>query len=109
MDFELSPPVAIAVGKILFVDELLGSFIESDAHVLKSIEGGAQIDFFNVKPCKFGIASRQHTVNDELDKLKQSCRSVHLARVHNVAANNCDPCAIGVQFLEEDFTDNLAK
>ena len=57
MDFELSPPVTIAVGKILFVDELLGSFIESDAHVLKLIKGGAQIDFLNVKPCKFGIAS----------------------------------------------------
>ena len=41
----------------LFVDELLGDFIEFDAHVLKLIEGGDQIEFFNVKTRKFGVAS----------------------------------------------------
>ena len=67
-DFEIVPPVTIG-GEILFVNELLGNFIEFDAHILKSIKGGAQIEVFNVKTCKFGIEYQQHTFNDELDAI----------------------------------------
>ena len=69
-DFKIGPPVIIVFGKILFVDELLGDFIESDTHVLKYNKGGAHTEVYYVKTRKFGIESRQHTVNDELDKLE---------------------------------------
>ena len=53
-DFGIVPPVTIG-GEILFVNELLGNFIEFDAHILKSINGGAQIEFFILKPANLAF------------------------------------------------------
>ena len=49
MNIKIGPPVTIVVGDILFVKELLGDFIESDAQILKSINGGANIEVFMSK------------------------------------------------------------
>ena len=45
-DLEIVPPITIVVGKIVFADEILGNFIESDAYILKAIKGGAKIEVF---------------------------------------------------------------
>ena len=68
-----------------------------------------RLKFFYVKTRKFGIASQQHTVNDELDELERYCGGDHVAGVQYVADRYCDPCTIGVQFLEADLTDKLTE
>jgi hypothetical protein len=45
------------------------------------------------KACTFW---REYTVEEELEKLQQSCVSTHIARVADAVATNGDPCAVRV-------------
>ena len=49
---------------------------------------------------------REHSVEEELEKLQQCCVSTHIARVADAVATNGDPCAVRVILVRKDFTYN---
>jgi hypothetical protein len=46
---------------------------------------------------------REHSVEEELEKLQQCCVSTHIARVADAVATNGDPCAVRVVLVWTDF------
>ena len=59
-----------------------------------------------VKADKARIATRQDTVNDELEKVKGTCGCAYITWVAYLATSDSDVCKIGILLLRFDLTYN---
>ena len=68
--FEVDPAVADKVFKSVFFDEFFGDVGDFDADVFWLVQGGVEVEIFEIKGCKASLALGEYTVDEELDKLK---------------------------------------
>ena len=70
-----------------------------DAEILGALEGGAEVEVFDIEAGKLSVASGQNAVDDELDKLEGACGCANVARITDAVATNGDSCAMRVGFV----------
>ena len=58
------------------------------------------------KEDKARIATRQYTVNHELDKVEGICGCAYISGITYAATSKCDACTIGIFLLRSDLTQN---
>ena len=84
--------------EVVFVDEVLRDVGKLDAAILWALEGGTEVEVFEVEAGKLGVASGQNAVDDELDKLERACGCANVARITDAVATNGVSCAMRVGF-----------
>ena len=94
------------MGDIIFPNELLGNVREFYAHILRSIHWCLEVKGFCIKADKARIATRQDTLNHDIDKAEGTCGRAYIAVITDTAARDGDACTIGIFLLRSDFTYN---
>ena len=69
-DFKVQPDIVNERNDIILQNKVLGNIFDFDLKKLRSIHWSCQVEVFNVKACKFGAATGEHTVYNELDQLE---------------------------------------
>ena len=67
---------------------------------------GLEIFFFKLKSYKARIATRQDTINNELEEVEGTCGRAYVAWIVDAATRDGDACPIGVFLLRSDLTHN---
>jgi len=104
-DFEVCPAILGELVEAVFDNELLWGVVQLDADifVFVAVEGSIKVKLCNVKYCKFGTATKQDTVEEDLDELEGLCRHVDVTRETNAVASNGDGSLVGVFFVGFNF------
>ncbi len=106
MDFEVNKSAAVKTCKLVFVDELVKVVQDFDANVFGLRHGRVKVEVFKIDGAKACTFLREHTVEEELEKLQRCCVSTHITRVADAVATNDDPCAVMAILVWTDFTFN---
>jgi hypothetical protein len=76
--------------------------------VLWPVEGGVEIEIFEVHGGKPSIMLGENTLDEQIYKFNQACGGTYIFRIHNVVAANGDARTVGiVSLLWLDLTNNL--
>ena len=78
-----------------------------DAAILGALEGGTEVEVFDVEAGKLSVASGQNAVDDELGKLEGSCGCANVARITDAVATDGDSCAMRVGLVGLQFTHHF--
>jgi hypothetical protein len=91
---------ALGLGvEVVFIAEFLGEEVEVHFHVLKSIEGGFQIETLDVGAHVLGVWRADDAVPKELGGRKVGRTGGQFARVVDEVAADCDADAVWVVLL----------
>ena len=75
-------------------------------HILRSIHWCLEVKVFCAKADEVSIATRQVTVNYDIEQDEKTCGHAYIARVTDAAARDGDACTVGIFLLRSDFTRN---
>jgi hypothetical protein len=68
--FKVDPAVADKFFECVFLDEFFGDVGDFDADIFWSVQGGIEVEIFEIKGCKASLSLGEYTVDEEFDKFK---------------------------------------
>ncbi len=68
--FKVDPAVADKFFECVFLDEFFGDVGDFDADIFWSVQGGVEVEIFEVKGCEASPALGEYTVDEEFDKFE---------------------------------------
>ena len=67
---EVDPTVAAVIFKRVFINKFFGEVGDLDVDIFWLVQGGVEIEAFEIKGDKASIALGEYTVDEEFDKFK---------------------------------------
>ena len=68
--FEVDPAVADKIFESVVLNEFFGDVGDFDADVFWLVQGGVEVEIFEIEGCKASLALGEYTVDEELDKFE---------------------------------------
>ncbi len=70
MHFEVDPAVADKFFECAFLDDFFRDVGDFDADIFWSVQGGVEVEIFEIEGCKASPALGEYTVDEENDKFE---------------------------------------
>ena len=70
LHFEVDPAVADKFFECVFLDEFFGDVGYFNADIFWSVQGGVEVEIFEIKGCKASPTLGEYTVDEEFDEFE---------------------------------------
>ncbi len=70
LHFEVDPVVTDKFFEFVFLDEFFGNVGDFDADIFWSVQGGVEVEIFEIEGCKASPVLGEYTVDEEFDKFE---------------------------------------
>ncbi len=68
--FKVDPAVVDKFFECVFLDEFFGDVGDFDVDIFRSVQGGVEVEIFEIEGCKASPALGEYTVDEEFDKFE---------------------------------------
>ena len=70
LHFKVDPAVTDKILECVFIDEFFGDVGDFDADIFWLVQGGVEVEIFEIEGCKASTALEEYTVDEEFDKFE---------------------------------------
>ena len=106
---EKYPPIVYVLLQVIFVNEFLGDVFEFDLDVFWALHRSTQVEVGDVKAAKFGVRTRQHTINYKLNEFQRCGRGGDFAGEDDTIPSHGNSGTIGIFLVGFNFADDAGE